>query len=278
MKHLLYIFILIFNMSLNAQELSLMSYNIKLDYPKEGATSWENRKPMFIGQLQFYEPDVFGVQEALPNQMKDIDSLLPNYSFVGVGRDDGKNQGEFSAIFYNNKKVKVMESSTFWLSESPNKPSVGWDAALNRICTYALFKDIKTKEKFLVFNTHFDHVGMEARANSAKLIIEKIKEINTKKLPVFLMGDFNLEPETAPIQFIKTILDDSKEASLAIPFGPTGTFNGFEFDKPVTRRIDYIFISKNNIKVNKYAVFSDNANLNYPSDHLPVYIEIDFKN
>ena len=174
--------------------------------------------------------------------------------------------------------MKINKSATFWLSETPSIPSKGWDAALNRICTYALFENVMTKKKFYVLNTHFDHVGIEAKAQSAKLIIEKIEEINNKMLPVFLMGDLNLEPDKEPILFLKNELNDSKEISILPPFGPSGTFNNFDFDKPVTRRIDYIFVSKNNIIVNKYAVFSDNAELKYPSDHLPVYIEIDFKN
>lgn len=262
-------------MTVNAQELSVMTYNIKLDYPKEGDNSWAIRKPFFINQLKFYEPDVLGVQEAMPNQMKDMDRLLDDYSFVGVGRDDGKDKGEFSAIFYKRNKLKVLESSTFWLSATPNKVSMGWDAVCNRVCTYALFKDKKTKQKFWVFNTHFDHIGEIARRNSVKLIIEKIKELNVKDYPVVLMGDFNLEPESENINYIKTNLRDSKEVSLSEPFGPSGTFNGFQFHEPVTRRIDYIFVNPK-IKVNKYAVLSDNWDCKYPSDHLPIYVVLQF--
>jgi len=278
MRHLFQIVAFLFLLNSNAQELSLMSYNIKLDYPKEGENSWENRKPFFIGQLKFYSPDILGVQEAMPNQMKDMDSLLNDYSFVGVGRDDGKDSGEYSAIFYNKTKFKVIKSSTFWLSETPDKVSMGWDAVCNRVCTYALFENIKNKERFWVFNTHFDHVGVTARANSTSLILSKIKELADGKSPVFLMGDFNLEPETENIQLIKGTLEDSKDVSQIQPFGPSGTFNGFKFDEAVTRRIDYIFVSKKNIKVKKYAVLSDNEDLKYPSDHLPVYIETTITN
>lgn len=276
---LLILLILVFVTNLiHAQEIiKLMTYNIKLDYPKQGENSWENRKDWMIGQIEFYGPDIFGVQETMPNQMKDMDSLMESYDFIGVGRDDGKNKGEYSAIFYNNKKFKILESSTFWLSQTPEKVSMGWDAANNRVCTYALFENVKTKEKFWVFNTHFDHVGTTARLNSTKLILKRIAEITDNNLPIILMGDFNLEPESENIQLIKTILEDAKEMSLTIPFGPMGTFNNFEFDKPVTRRIDYIFVSKNNIQVDKYAVLSDNKDLKYPSDHLPVYVEIQLK-
>lgn len=275
MKYLFYVITIFMMMDLNAQDLSVMTYNIKLDYPKEGENSWTNRKPFLINQIKFYEPDVLGVQEAMPNQMKEMDSLLEDYSYVGVGRDDGKDSGEYSAIFYKKDNLKVLESSTFWLSETPQKVSMGWDAVCNRVCTYALFKNKRTKQKFWVFNTHFDHVGEIARKASAILLIQKIKELNTKNLPVILMGDFNLEPESENITYITTHLKDSKEVSLSKPFGPSGTFNGFNFHEPVTRRIDYIFVSSK-IKVNTHAVLSDNWDCKYPSDHLPVYVKLQF--
>jgi len=259
-------------LSLNAQELKVMTYNIKLDYPKEGENSSTNRKPFFTNQLKFYEPDVLGVQEAMPNQMKDLDTLLTNYNFVGVGRDDGMDEGEYSAIFYKKDKLKVLESSTFWLSQTPEKVSMGWDAVCNRICTYALFQDTETSQKVWVFNTHFDHVGVEARKNSANLIIQQINKINKQNYPVILMGDFNMEESHESIQYILENLKDSKVVS-NITFGPEGTYNGFHFDEPVTSRIDYIFISSK-IQVKKYAVLSDSWNLKYPSDHFPVFIEI----
>lgn len=270
------VFFLVVCISYSQETFKLMTYNIKLDYPKEGENSWNNRKDWMIGQIKFYSPDIFGVQEAMPNQMKYMDSTMTNYSFVGVGRDDGKNEGEYSALFYDKNKFNIITSSTFWLSQTPDSVSRGWDAACNRVCTYAMFEDRGSKKQFWVFNTHFDHVGVEARANSTKLILNKIEELTSNKLPIFLMGDFNLEPETENIQLIKSTLEDSKEVTTTNPFGPSGTFNNFEFDKPVTRRIDYIFVSKNNIKVNKYATLSDSKDLRYPSDHLPVFIEIQF--
>ncbi|MGM5468814.1 endonuclease/exonuclease/phosphatase family protein [Flavobacteriaceae bacterium LMO-SS05] len=274
MKQLLTIIGLILGMALNAQDISVMTYNIKLDYPNEGENSWTNRKPFFINQLKFYEPDIFGVQEAMPNQMKDMDSLLSNYSFEGVGRDDGKDEGEYSAIFYNEDRFKVLESSTFWLSQTPDTVSMGWDAVCNRVCTYALFQNATTNQKFWVFNTHFDHVGVEARKNSATLIIQKIKAINSEHLPVILTGDFNMEDTHESIQFIEQQFKDSK-AMAKNSFGPIGTFNNFEFDKPVTRRIDFIFVSPE-IIVDKYAVLSDSWDCKYPSDHLPVFVKIRF--
>jgi endonuclease/exonuclease/phosphatase family metal-dependent hydrolase len=254
-----------------------LTYNIKLDYPKDGENSWTNRKSFMVRQLQFYEPDIFGVQEAMPNQMKDLDSLLNDYNFVGVGRDDGNNQGEYSAIFYKSDQFKVLNTSTFWLSETPGKVSIGWDAVCNRVCSYALFENKNTNKQFYVFNTHFDHIGVEARKNSAVLIIQKIKEINTEMYPVILMGDFNMQENHESIQYISKYLKDSKSVSELGPFGPSGTFNGFIFNEPVTERIDFIFVSSE-IKVEKYAVLSDSEDCRYPSDHLPVLIKVNVKN
>lgn len=256
----------------SAQELKVMTYNVKLDYPKEGDDSWTNRRPFFIDQIKFYEPDFMGVQEPMPNQMKDLDSLLTDYNFVGVGRDDGINLGEYSAIFYKKKRFRVLETSTFWLSDTPDKVSMGWDAVCNRICTYVLLKDRITKKKFWIFNTHFDHIGEEARRNSSILIIRKIKEINKQNYPVILTGDFNMEENHESIQYIIKSLNDSR-AIAKTTFGPEGTFNNFEFHKPVTRRIDFIFVSPS-IKVNKYAVLSDSKDCHYPSDHLPVFVTL----
>jgi endonuclease/exonuclease/phosphatase family metal-dependent hydrolase len=275
-KNTLKVFIFLMLVSVQAQDLKVMTYNIKLDYPKEGENSWINRKPLLINQIKFYEPDVLGVQEAMPNQMKDMDSLLTNYSFVGVGRDNGKDSGKYSAIFYKKDKLKVLDSGTFWLSETTEKVSMGWDAVCNRICTYALFQHKKTKENFWVFNTHFDHVGEVARKESAKLIIQKIEDLNKNKIPVVLTGDFNLEPESEPIKMIKSSLKDSKKIAKLV-FGPTGTFNGFRFNESATRRIDYIFVN-HQIEVKKYAVLSDNWELKYPSDHLPVLIKFTLTN
>ncbi|WP_159800419.1 endonuclease/exonuclease/phosphatase family protein [Flavobacterium sp. MK4S-17] len=271
-----YIFLLLIaTASLQAQTVKVITYNIRLDIASDGENRWDNRKEMLAKQLQFYHPDFFGVQEALPSQMAYLLLYFNNqYDAVGVGRDDGKTNGEYSAIFYDINKYKVVRQSTFWLSQTPEKPSLGWDAAYNRICTYGLFENIKTKQRLWVFNTHFDHVGETARMESARLILSKIQELNEQNLPFVLTGDFNLEPESVPIQLITGELYDAKNVS-PFTYGPQGTFNAFEFNKPVTRRIDYIFIPKKGIEVKKYAVLSDSDNCRYPSDHLPVYAELE---
>jgi endonuclease/exonuclease/phosphatase family metal-dependent hydrolase len=260
-----------------SQEIKMLTYNIRYDDLKDNETSWSHRKEFLSNQLKFYNPDIFGTQEGLINQLNYIDSVLVDYQFVGVGRDDGKELGEHCAIFYNTKRFKVVEQSTFWLSPTPNVVSMGWGARLNRICTYALFQNIKTKKYVWVFNVHFDHISDLARENSAKLIIGKMDTLNQENYPVILMGDFNLEPESNPIQYLSSLMDDSRYSSRDLVFGNDGTFNNFEFNKPPKARIDYIFTSKSNIQVLKYAVLSDSKNCQYPSDHLPVYVEIELK-
>lgn len=261
----------------NAQSLKLMTYNIRLDTDADGDNSWTNRKDFFNSQIQFYEPDIFGVQEAKPNQVTDIASSLLSYNFVGIGRE-GIDKGESSNIFYKKDRFVVLDQNTFWLSETPNEISKGWDAAYNRVCTYILLKDKIAKKTFWVFNTHLDHIGEVAKTKGIELILSKIKTLNSNNYPVFFMGDFNSEPTSERIINLKNQMLDAKDCSIQKPFGPTGTFNAFKHNEPVNILIDYIFISKNNaIKVNKYAVLSDSINLKYPSDHLPVLIILNFK-
>ena len=262
-----------------SQKIELMTYNIRMDNPNDGENAWPNRKDNFVNQVLFYAPDVMGIQEGLEHQVDYLASNLKSYKYVGIGRADTKEKGagEYSAIFYNIQNLKEVKSGTFWLSETPDIPSRGWDASLNRICTYIQLKDKKSGEKFWVFNTHFDHRGVEARKRSTKLIIQKIEDINKEKLPVFLMGDFNLQPEETPIQFLAKQLNDSRTISQLPPYGPIGTFNGFDPCKNINKRIDYIFTSKNNIEIIKYAVLADVNDVKYPSDHFPVYIEAEIK-
>ncbi|MFP5436823.1 MAG: endonuclease/exonuclease/phosphatase family protein [Bacteroidia bacterium] len=254
----------------------VMTYNIRLDVESDGENRWDKRKGLLANQVRFYEPDFMGVQEALPQQMHYLDETLPAYDFIGVGRDDGKEKGEFSAIFYNKDKFKVVKQSTFWLSQTPEKPGLGWDAACNRVCTYGLFENLKTKKKIWVFNTHFDHIGTTARMESAKLILTKIKELNKEGYPFVLTGDFNLTEDNESIQRITAELNDTRKVAKLV-YGPDGTWNAFDFTKPATERIDYIFIPKKNVTVTKYAILSDNKNNRYYSDHLAVYSELEIK-
>lgn len=272
-----FLFLLLFPMLLLSQTVKVMSYNIRVDFGGDGINNWEFRRDFLAQQLQFYEPDFIGTQEGKAHQLQYIDSTLTNCKYIGISRDNSETEGEFTAIFYNTKKFKLLNSTTFWLSETPDKKSKGWDAAYERICTYGLFEYIKSKKQFYVFNTHLDHIGVNARTKSAELIVEKMKTINTKNLPVIFTGDFNSENNTEAYKIITAYLNDSKNISQSKPFGPTGTFNAFEFQKPVTVLIDYIFTSKNNVDVLKHAVLSDSKDCKYPSDHLPVYTELYLK-
>jgi len=268
--------VLIFFLPLcSSQAITLMTYNIRYDNPKDGINVWPARKDYLQKQLRFFEPDAFGIQEGLDHQVKYLDSCLADYSYVGVGRDDGKTKGEYCAIYYNTGKLKLLSHSTFWLSETPDKPSVGWDAALERICTWALFESIETGKKLMVFNTHFDHIGQVARKNSARLIVEKIKALNMGNYPFAFMGDLNLVPDHEAIQYLGNVFDDAMHSAKDVVFGPEGTSNGFRFDTPVTKRIDYIFTDRTQVRVNKYAILSESIECRYPSDHLPVYVEIE---
>ncbi len=271
-------FFLFLSLTMPGQTHKIMTYNIRYDNPNDGENQWTKRKHLLSHQILFYEPNILGIQEGLQHQVSYLDSVLVHYNYIGVGRNDGKTKGEYSAIFYNSKALKVIKEHTFWLSESPEKISVGWDASMERICTYALFEDLKTEAQFWVFNTHFDHIGVIARKESSKLLVDTIKRLNKRNDPVIITGDFNLLPESEPITFLSQQFNDTKWASLAPPFGPEGTFNGFNFNVPVNNRIDYIFTSKTNIEVKKYAILSDSKNCKYLSDHLPVFAEIELIN
>ncbi len=279
MKNIIPIILLIISTSniFFAQNINLMTYNIRLDTPDDSLNSWTHRKEFLLKQIKYYKPEVIGIQEGLVHQVKWLDKKLVNYNYVGIGRADGKEKGpgEFSAVFYDTTRFSKLHGNTFWLSETPDKPSRGWDASLNRICTYVLLNSKSDNKNLWVFNTHFDHKGKVAREKSAELILNKMLEINKQNYPMVLMGDFNSTPNEIPIQLISKDLNDSHKVTILPPFGPIGTFCSFDICKPVERRIDYIFTSKKNIKVNHYAVFSDVVNQKYPSDHFPVFVNIE---
>ena len=176
------------------QEINMITYNIRFDNPDDGENRWDLRKENLVQLLRSYDPDIFGIQEGLLHQVNFIDSALVDYNYLGQGRDDGKNAGEFCALFYKESAVTLLKQGFFWLSETPDIPSVGWDAALNRICVYGLFEYGKTRHRFWVFNTHLDHKGMLAREKSTEMIVTRATEMNTEQLPIILLGDFNLEP------------------------------------------------------------------------------------
>lgn len=256
-------------------DLKLMSYNIRLDVKSDGENWWEVRKDKVAGLINYYEPDFVGLQEVLHRQLVYLKDSLRGYDYIGVGRDDGKEAGEYSCIFYKKDLYTLVAQSTFWLSPTPDQPSKGWDAALNRVCTYGLFRSNKTKQMFWVFNTHFDHMGKQARLESAKLIIQKIEALNAKKnYPVMVTGDFNSKPEEEPAQYMMSKMQNCRQVSTLV-YGPADTWNGFKFSEKPSGCIDYVFTSHSkNSTVVKFATITDSYDMKYPSDHFPVMATI----
>ena len=251
-----------------AKEIKVISYNIRYNNPNDGMNIWENRRET-LGQLILNEaPNFIGMQEVKHPQLMDLQEALSGYDYIGVGRDDGKTKGEYSPIFYNKNKHQVLKSNTFWLSETPDTISVGWDASMERICTYGLFKNKENDQTFWIFNTHFDHRGHLAREKSTELIIKTINRLNTENLPVILTGDFNLTPETSSIELLQKNLHDAQGAlPKTDPF--YGTTNGFGDSKNAGHRIDYVFTKKIEVKSAKH-LYKKTPLDGWASDHHPV--------
>lgn len=259
------------------QEIKVMSYNIRLDVKNDGENWWEVRKDKVAALMNYYEADFIGGQEVQHHQLQYLLSKLTTYSFVGVGRDDGKEAGEYSCIFYRKDKYKVLKQSTFWLSPSPDSVGKGWDAAYNRVCSYGLFKDKKTKKKFWVFNAHLDHIGKQARLESVKLITKKVNEVLLQNnLPVIITGDFNSKPNEEPAQYMSTVFLNARNICTTQPYGSEDTWNGFQFDKKPDGCIDYIFVN-NKMEVSKFATITDSYDKKYPSDHFPILATLKIK-
>lgn len=261
----------------HAQEtkLNIATYNIRYANPNDAPDTWDKRHPVIANMIRFHEMDVVGIQEGLDHQVYDLSEGLRNYDYVGVGRDDGKEKGEFSAIFYNRDKVKVLDSDTFWLSEDTSQPNRGWDAQLPRICTWAKFESLESGKQFYVFNTHFDHVGVKARSESATLIIKKVREIAGSST-VILTGDFNIDQRNEAYKRLSgsDMFNDSYDVAYLV-YANNGTSNGFDNTKTSDRRIDHIFVT-NNVKVEKYGILTDTYHNRFPSDHFPVMVKVVF--
>lgn len=259
-----------------AQTYQIATYNIRFDNANDLGNLWKDRSPHLINQIKFHKMDIIGTQEGLHHQLEDMKSAL-EFPYIGIGRDKGDTAGEFSAIFYNPEKFTVLKQETFWLSESPHKPSKGWDAALNRVCTWGKFED-KIGNIFYVFNIHYDHVGQQAREESSKLVVQKIKEINKEGHAAIFMGDFNVTPDNPAYATVlnHSNLKDSRLVSQTPSIGNQGTFNGFNWERLPSGIIDHIFVSPE-INVLRHGILTDNYGLKYPSDHFPVMIEIKLK-
>ncbi len=277
---LLIAMLMAFAITVGAQDLYVGTYNIRYlnnDDSIKGNV-WTKRCQVISDQLNFESPDVFGTQEALAGQLRDLSAHLDHYSYIGVGRDDGKEAGEYSAIFYKTDRIKLLDDGNFWLNESPDVPKLGWDAACIRICTWGKFKDLRRKKVFYFFNLHMDHVGVVARRESAKLVISRIKEI-AKDSPVILTGDFNVDQtdEIYEIFSQSGILKDSYDHA-RIRFAENGTFNAFKTDHKTGSRIDHLFVSPS-FKVEAYGLRTDSYWTNVrcnPSDHYPVFVKLKY--
>lgn len=274
----LYLLLLIPFRPLLAQlNLRIMSYNIRLDVKSDGENQWDKRKERVAGLMNFYEADFIGGQEVMHHQLQYLVEHLNGYAYIGVGRDDGKQAGEYSCIFYKKDRFELLQQSTFWLSPTPDSVSKGWDAAIVRVCTYGLFKDKKTKQIFWVFNTHFDHIGKLARLESAKLIVQKINTLNKKGYPVLLSGDFNSKPDDEPAAYMISQMQNSR-ANASLVYGNADTWNAFKFGEKPNGCIDYIFTSRDpRIGVKKFATITDSYDMKYPSDHFPILADISIR-
>lgn len=260
--------LILFSISLYGQPVKVMSFNIRYDTEADGIHQWKNRINHVAEVIRAQNPDILGLQEALNHQLQDLLRLLPEYAVFGVGRDDGKEAGEFSALLIRNSRFGVLEHSTTWLSETPNQAgSKSWDAAITRTATWARLFDKQTKREFLILNTHFDHVGNRARVNSAAIILNIIE---SKNLPHLITGDFNIEPsDSVYAQLTKTSHD-------ARPTGYTqGTYCGFEGELSSCKTIDYIFHSMNWV-VREFYIVQERNERGFPSDHLPVVAVFEF--
>ncbi len=253
---------------------TIMTFNIRYNNPGDSLNAWPYRKDKVASQVLFYKTDVLGVQEALNGQITDLQQSLKGYSYVGVGRDDGKTAGEYSAIFYKNARFDLLKTATFWLSETPLVPGKkGWDAVCARVVTWATFKDKRNGKIFFVFNTHFDHQGKTARKQSAMLLLHAVDSIAGSQKAI-ITGDFNAHPGEEPIQVImnrlgKLHFTDTKSVSQTAHYGPTGTFNGFKQKEESDQPIDYILFN-HGIEVLEHATISESWMGRFASDHFAV--------
>lgn len=255
---------------LYGQSFSVMTLNIRYDEKKDSLDNWHLRKMEMVKLFKKQKPLVLGIQEGLYHQVSYIDSAMMHHTYVGAGRDDGNKKGEYCALYVDNNRLEIVQSGTFWLSDTPDQVSKGWDAALPRICTYALVRFKKSQQLCWIFNTHFDHIGVLARTKSAEVILNQIATLNKQQYPVILMGDLNAGPNETPVKHLSDVFYDVRNFNKFK--GQEGTFNGFGKEK-LSRRIDYIFLSGFKILQAKH-LDATRKNGRYMSDHFAVLAKI----
>ncbi|MEY8687047.1 endonuclease/exonuclease/phosphatase family protein [Bacteroides sp. AN502(2024)] len=262
-----------------SEPINVMSFNIRYDNPEDSLDNWEFRKERAATAILFYDVDVLGTQEVLHNQLGDLKQRLPEYEVVGVGREDGKEKGEYSALWYKRHRFDLLDSGSFWLSETPEIPgSKGWDGACERIASWAKLKDRTSGKDFFALNTHLDHVGVVARREGVSLILDRVSQLSGG-LPVIVTGDFNSEPDSDVIRHVTDPANPKHltDARLLAPvvYGPAWSFHDFG-RIPYRNRslIDYIFVG-NGFKVLKYGVLAETENDSFLSDHAPVLVTVE---
>ena len=254
-------------------DLKVISYNIRMGAAKDGTNSWEFRYPATALMIEDQKPDVFGLQEAFSYQVRFIAENFKDYDNVGVGRDNGKDKGEFMSIFWNKKTVKMVKWGTFWLSETPEKPSMGWDAACKRTATWALMKDKRTGKMFYFVNTHLDHKGKEAQRKGLELIVSRIDEINPKGYPMVLTGDFNIKPDNVALKGLEEKMQSARK--IAPKTDNAATFNNWGKAK-ADMVIDYIYVSGFSACTEYHTINEKYGDWKYISDHYPIYAKLIF--
>lgn len=259
------------------ESLRVATYNIrlKLDSDTARGNGWDTRKEQVLALIRFHDFELIGFQEVLKPQLDDL-AACTEFGFVGVGRDDGQAAGEHAPIFYRKDRFRLLDSGTFWLSETPDRVSFGWDATkYRRICTWARLEDLRTGKVFQVWNAHFDHEAVLARRNAASLILARVREVTKQGIPVIVMGDLNATPDSEPYRILAAGLRDTRPLSSLPSYGPEGTFNAFDYDKPALDRIDHLFVSEG-VRVLRHGTLTDAVNRRFPSDHFPVMTELQF--
>lgn len=258
-------------------QLRVMTYNIRLDTAADGPNRWVHRRAWVSAQIEWFRPDIFGLQEVVFNQKQDIAADLFGYRLVGKGRDDGRDGGESSPVGYDARRFDLLDSGTFWLSPTPDRPSKGWDAAYPRVATWARLRVKRRKMTLLAINTHWDHVGIESRNQSALLIGKWLTDNRRKDDRVIMLGDFNIGIASDAMRTLTDVagsyLHDSRMTSQTRPFGPEGTFNDFKLQPETSKTIDHILVG-NNIAVTRYAVIAQNVDGRMLSDHYPVLADL----